>query len=105
MVGMEKEATLGRPTLAELNRFAMILTVAEDNTIKISPWGKVLVEQIEGEQLDGSPWNIYREEPAGMDDNLMYKFFYLRYRYKAPAPNGSYKKDWVYVQEYLKKQE
>jgi hypothetical protein len=107
IAGDEKVVKLETPTLAELEKSAIILTVAEDNRVQISSYGTVQVEQIDGTMADGDPWNIYREERINMVDESVNKFFYLRYRYRtvsnADATPPVYN-SWKYVQETLKRQ-
>jgi len=105
MAGEEKEVRLGNPTVEELNKGAMILTVDNNNRVKITPYGTIQIEQIDGLQADGETyWNIYREERSGMGEFSSYiKYFYLRYRYRTLIVDNNYT-PWVYVQTALRKQ-
>jgi len=113
MAGDQKEARLGNPTVNELIKGAMILTMDESGDVStgrnvtITPYGTIQIEQMDDVlplMSDGSKWNIYREERVSMADNRVLKLFYLRYRYRTLIVDDYYT-DWTYVTTTLRKQE
>jgi hypothetical protein len=105
MCGEEKEARLGNPTVNELIKGAMILTIDDDNNVKIAPYGTIQIDQMDGLQADGiSKWNIFREESSGMEEwSWTIEYFYLRYRYRTQIVGDNYT-PWSYVQTVLRRQ-
>jgi len=104
IAGKESVAKMAEPTLEELKKKAIILTIADNGSVKISPYGNIQVQQIDGPQIDETPWNIYREERKNMVDETVNKYFYLRYRYRTLLNQTIYS-DWTYVEERLKRDE
>jgi hypothetical protein len=97
------DPVLSRPTLDELAKYGIVLTVRSDNRVDITPYGTIQVEQVDGEGL-----NIYSEERDNMVDDKVSKYFYLRYRYRTlnkPATDteAAVYNSWVYVQETIKR--
>jgi len=105
LAAKETVGNMNAPTVDELKNKTIVLTVENDNSVTITPFGTIQVDQLDGVQIDGSPWNIYREERINMVDESTYKYFYLRYRYRVQAANGTYPATWQYVQERLRREE
>ncbi|MDR2473022.1 MAG: DUF4361 domain-containing protein [Tannerella sp.] len=102
------DPVLAKPTLPELNKYGITLTVDASNRVTITPYAPF--GSIEVEQIDGDGLNIYAEERNNMVDDTVTKYFYLRYRYrtlKTPATDTSpaVYNAWVFVNETLKRLE
>lgn len=102
-VGNENQTKLS--TREEIDKLSMLLTVGEDNKVKISPYGSVEVEQ-----YDIDNWNTYEEVKKNAVDTGVNKYFYLYYRYrtlKTPATDQkpAVYNNWITVQETLKRLE
>jgi hypothetical protein len=97
------DPVLSRPTLDELRKYGIVLTVKDDNRVSITPYGTIQVEQVDGEGL-----NIYSEERDNMVDDKVSKYFYLRYRYRtlnkpATETEAAVYNSWTYVRETVKR--
>ncbi len=80
----------------EIEKYAVVLQIHEDNTVTITPYGTIDVEQ-----FSAAEWNRYSIE--GKE-----KYFYLYYRYRtltAPATDdtpATYS-DWITIQETMRR--
>jgi hypothetical protein len=97
------DPVLSRPTLEELGKYGIVLTVKGDNKVDITPYGTIQVEPVDGEGL-----NIYSEERDNMADDKVNKYFYLRYRFRTldkPATDteAAVYNNWVYVRETIRR--
>jgi hypothetical protein len=81
-------------TIPELQTNAAIIRVNDDNTLSLKPFGTLQIETIDEYDTD----NIYEEMPYG---NLIRSTFYLHYRYRTIADDGSYG-EWISVNESLR---
>ncbi|MDR0700416.1 MAG: DUF1735 domain-containing protein [Tannerella sp.] len=89
---------LVKPTVDELEKYGIILTVDENDSVSITPYGTIQVEQINGDY-----WNTYEEARNNMVDDTFTQYFYLRYRYRTlKTPPDTYN-NWITVQETLKR--
>lgn len=99
------ENQTNKSTLEEIKKFSILLTVDENNKVKISPYGSIEIEQ-----YDTGDWNIYEEVRKNAVDLSVNKYYNLYYRYrtvKTPATDTkpAVYNDWVIVQETLKRLE
>jgi hypothetical protein len=94
------DPVLAKPSLKELEKYGIELTVDENDSVRITPYGTIDVEQINGDD-----WNTYKEERNNMVDETVTKYFYLRYRYRTLKTPPSTYDNWITVQETLKRLE
>ncbi|MDR1666994.1 MAG: DUF4361 domain-containing protein [Bacteroidales bacterium] len=94
------DPVLARPSTDELDKYGIVLTVDENDSVSIAPCGTIQVEQINGDQ-----WNTYEEARNNMVDETVTKYFYLRYRYRTLKTPPSTYDNWITVQETLKRLE
>ena len=100
-----EDPVVTKPTLEEIEKYGITLTVDEDNHVRITPFGTIEIDQ-----KDAKDWNVYQEVRNNMVDDTVTKYFYLRYRYrtvKTPATDTTPAEynNWVFVQETLKRLE
>jgi len=79
--------------LVDIERYAMVVKVNEDNSLEIFPWGTIDVEMLEMED-----YNLYN--PKVMQGTKEQRVFFLYYRYRIMNPNGTYG-NWFEVRETL----
>ena len=80
-------------TVANIKKFAVTVQIKGDNTLNITPYGNIEVEQL---SADG--YNIY--DPKVMQGTKAQRVFYLYYRYRTLNNNGTFS-SWMEVKETL----
>jgi len=93
-------------TVEQINRYSIVLTVEDNNQVRITPYGTIEVEQLDG----GSYWNTYEEAKVNAADNKVSKYFYLYYRFRTlqtPASDDTpaVRDNWTTVKETLRRLE
>ena len=80
-------------TVTDIERYAIVVEVNEDNTLDITPYGTIEVEK-----LDADDYNLY--DPEVMQGTKTQRVFFLYYRYRTLNANGTYSA-WMEVKESL----
>ena len=80
-------------TVADIERYAIVVNVNEDNTIDFTPYGTIEVEKLELKD-----YNIY--DPNVLQGTKIQRVFYMYYRYRIMGTNGVYG-EWMIARETL----
>ena len=80
-------------TVADIERYAVVVQVKADNSLDITPYGSIEVEK-----LDADGYNRY--DPEVQQGIKKYRMLYLHYRYRTMYSNGAYGA-WMEVKESL----
>jgi len=83
-------------TVEEIERFAMVVQINEDNTLDMIPYDKGTIEV---EKLDLEGYNLY--DPKVKQGLREYRVFYLYYRYRTLNDDGVTYGDWLEARETL----
>ena len=97
--------TIKTATVQDIQKYSIILTIDEKNQVRITPYGTIQIEQLDG----GEEWNRYEEAKTYADTKIV-KRFYLYYRYRtlksrATTTTPEVWDNWITIKETLKRME